>query len=1010
MMLHGRGFWFLLLAAALPAGAQLLNSTPSRVLGHPQLTLKTANPNWVEGRELFAPQGLAVDAVSGALYISDSGNHRVLAWRSARGFTNGAAADLVIGQRDRFSTNPQGPATQTSGGLTRPGALAVRDQNLYVLDAGNNRVLRFPNPFAQTDQIPDLVIGQTNFTSRTPGLSERLLNLGAFAGGLAFDAGGNLYVADTANRRVLRFRAGDVGAGARNGPAADVVLGQVDFNSNATLPASGLQVKDRLALPGALAFDSRGRLYVADFESATAPRLGGLNRVLVFEAPFTTGKAAARIAGVIADRVDTLTANKTLFAVPQGIAILPNDQLAVADSLSNRILIFPAWPWPEESNATFSPAAAQVAGQTDFEKRQSNAGQAAPTAATLSFPTAMAAVGGELLVADTGNNRVLAFSPPYQSASRVLGQLDFSYDGPNLLEGREFAFSNGSQAAAGIAIDLRAATPHLYIADTLNNRVLGFRDARTAKPGDRADLVIGQPDHLRAQCNYPANNADTPTESSLCRPVGLALDEQGNLYVADSGNARVLRFPAPFAAPRPLPRADLVLGQATYTAKITDPTARTLSFPYGVAVSRNGLLVSDAAHNRVLYFERGPTGFSLGMPARRVFGQPDFLTATPGALENRLNGPLHIAADVEDRLYVADAGNHRVLVFEAVSSAPENARAVVALTAATGGSPLRTPRAVHVAPLSGEIWVGDNTRLVRYPQLTAGAGGAAANFAIALAAPPLAVAQTREGAAYVPDAANRVALYFPGVNVLNAANQLTGRPLAPGAISTVMSRGVAFSEETRVFNELAEPLPLPRALAGVEVLLNDQPVPLLFVSPNQINFIVPMNAPSSGTAELQVARRSDGTILAGGTVEMSPVSPALFTSNASGSGQIAAINEDGTISGPTDPARRGTIVALYGTGHGQVAGAPPDGQLVSGLAPTFDKPRVLINNVPVAEEDVLFSGLAPEAVLGLWQINVRIPETAAVGNAVPVVVQFRGVPSNDPQNPAQPRTTLVIRP
>ena len=87
----------------------------------------------------------------------------------------------------------------------------------------------------------------------------------------------------------------------------------------------------------------------------------------------------------------------------------------------------------------------------------------------------------------------------------------------------------------------------LYIADPHNHRILGFRDARKAQSGDIADLVIGQPDFYRALCNYPTANPDTPNESGLCYPVGLALDSDGNLYVADAGNSRIVRFPKPFS-------------------------------------------------------------------------------------------------------------------------------------------------------------------------------------------------------------------------------------------------------------------------------------------------------------------------------------------------------------------------------------------------------------------------------------------------------------------------------
>ena len=87
--------------------------------------------------------------------------------------------------------------------------------------------------------------------------------------------------------------------------------------------------------------------------------------------------------------------------------------------------------------------------------------------------------------------------------------------------------------------------------------------------------------------------------------MGLAVDPQGRLYVADSGNGRVLRFPAPFAyTGGGQEKADLVLGQQDFGPPVLDPTARTMKQPYGLAFSgTNGLLVSDLSFNRVLYFK-----------------------------------------------------------------------------------------------------------------------------------------------------------------------------------------------------------------------------------------------------------------------------------------------------------------------------------------------------------------------------------------------------------------------
>src|SRR5881628_3185669 len=125
----------------------LLNRIPSRAVGQPQLTVNTRNPNLVEGREFYAPQAVAIDnSVSPPiLYVSDFFNHRVLAWKNALAFANGAKADFVIGQRDLFSTLQGGPGTSLTTGLNFPTGLAVdRSGNLFVIDAGNNRILRFP--------------------------------------------------------------------------------------------------------------------------------------------------------------------------------------------------------------------------------------------------------------------------------------------------------------------------------------------------------------------------------------------------------------------------------------------------------------------------------------------------------------------------------------------------------------------------------------------------------------------------------------------------------------------------------------------------------------------------------------------------------------------------------------------------------------------------------------------------------------------------------------------------
>jgi uncharacterized protein (TIGR03437 family) len=273
----------------------------------------------------------------------------------------------------------------------------------------------------------------------------------------------------------------------------------------------------------------------------------------------------------------------------------------------------------------------------------------------------------------------------------------------------------------------------------------------------------------------------------------------------------------------------------------------------------------------------------------------------------------------------------------------------------------------------------------------------------------LALALDTQGSLLIADAVNRVAIHYPALAIVNGANFLLNRALSPGAIASIFAaQGSQFGSETVVFNELPQPLPLPRQLADVEVTVNGQAAPLFFVSPRQINLQVPNAIGASGSAELMVQRRSTGQVLAAGAVPMSAVSPALFTIAASGTGQAAAVNEDGAINGPTSPARPGTVISLYGTGTGLLPGGPADGEPAMGIVETDEKPMVLLNNSSVGADSVLYSGAAPGFV-GLWQINFRIPATQAPGNAIPVTVQYKGVVSNNPQSPAQIRTTIAVR-
>jgi uncharacterized protein (TIGR03437 family) len=260
-----------------------------------------------------------------------------------------------------------------------------------------------------------------------------------------------------------------------------------------------------------------------------------------------------------------------------------------------------------------------------------------------------------------------------------------------------------------------------------------------------------------------------------------------------------------------------------------------------------------------------------------------------------------------------------------------------------------------------------------------------------------------------------VAIHYPGLTATNTANYLPNRALSPGMVASVWPLGGQFGSETKVFSELPNPLPLPRELADIQVLVNDNPAPLYFVSPGQINIFVPSSAPTGGNAEFQVVRKSSGQILASGPIPMNVAAPGLFTANNNGTGQVAALNQDNTVNSPTNAASRGSVIQLFGTGQGVVSGAPADGDVPQGPVETPDKPRVIVGNCFIDDagctgdsgQHLLYSGLAP-GLVGVWQINVKIPMVTAPDSKVTVVVVHKNIPSNG-GDPKRVTTTIAVK-
>jgi uncharacterized protein (TIGR03437 family) len=748
-----------------------------------------------------------------------------------------------------------------------------------------------------------------------------------------------------------------------------------------------------------------------------------------------------------------------LSSEPRGVFTLGNN-LFVSDTGAHRIVRYDVpETWPPEPNpaakpttfasAQISPPIASVIGQSDLASGKPNRGRAEPDSTTLQSPTAAVFNGngssGELWVADGDNNRVIAI--PYvptlnfQPATRVIGQLEFQYRSPNLIEGREVYLTAGGPGA-GVAIDKNSNPPHLFVADTQNNRILGFNDARTVTPGSKADLVIGQPDLFRSVVNYPngltyfANGSvdSTPSAAGLRGPADVAVDANGNLWVADSGNGRVLRYPAPFNQPPGAPlQPNVVLGQQSLTSKLQNPSPQNMGTPFGLALFSDGsLAASDSLFNRVLIFKRPAGGdfTSFVQNADIVLGQQDFFSITSGTLQNQLAGPTHMAVDSSDRLYVCDPGNsqfsnNRVVVFRQQAFSLSNGATAVAVL-----SGLSQPQGIAVSPLTGEIWIADTNggRIDRFPVYETLFQSPSANLsqatAIISSVLPLAITLDAFDNLIVAEGANRVTFYYAKLTFQNSASY-NQQPLAPGMLAILYRLGKDFS----LTPASAQAYPWPTTLSDLQVTVGGIPAPIFRVDASAINFQVPMAAPTSGSPEFQVRRASTGEVVAVGLIPMNISNPGFFTASATGDGPVAAVNEDGTINSASNPVGRGHIISFYLTGQGFVNGASPDGAPPTDAVSTPVLPRIVMTGLtgffselcaqpPTSQQlqigCIQYSGLG--AFPGGWQINVLVgtlvPPSATSGGPALVTLTMNDVPSNvGPTGPAgqKLRTSFYVK-
>ncbi len=237
----------------------------------------------------------------------------------------------------------------------------------------------------------------------------------------------------------------------------------------------------------------------------------------------------------------------------------------------------------------------------------------------------------------------------------------------------------------------------------------------------------------------------------------------------------------------------------------------------------------------------------------------------------------------------------------------------------------------------------------------------------------------------------------PVTAVVNAASYAPG-PVAPGEIVTLGGTNIGPATEAglRVTQGLVD-----TRLAETRVLFDGIPAPLIYVSRNQINCVVPYGVAGRMSTRVQVEYqgvRSEALEL-----RVAETVPGIFSLDASGRGQGAILNQNYSVNGPNNPADKGSVVMIYATGEGQTNPPGLDGLVITEIAqlrsPVKQDLTVTIGGRPARWQ---YAGSAPNFVSGVLQLNVVVPEDAPSGSAVPVVVTIGG-------NSSPSTITMAIR-
>jgi trimeric autotransporter adhesin len=921
---------------------------------------------------LNKPTGLALDS-GGNLYIADLGNNRI------RKVSNGVIT-TVAGNGIAGSGGNGGPATNAS--LNAPSYVAINPSgDLYISDSGNFWIRRV------SGGVITVFAGDNSSGYSGDGGPATMAQLKQPAG-LAIDAAGDVYVADSANNCIRMIS---------NGVITTVAGGGTSLN-NAVPPLSA-----QLKSPTGIAVDASGNLYIADLGDYRLREI--------------TNGTMITVAGVgcCSNRADGGPATSAGIQ-PAGVAVDPSGTLYVTDQeyyCVRKVLegtistigingglgggqVYSGGGYGPALSALFVPATVAVDSSGDvyvgdngrdlwqggFVWKVANevilpvagGGEAGPNGAPSSSvnlwysPSAIAVdAHGNVYLCDWDASQIYEVSNG--SLTTVAGGVGSPF-GENVP-----ANSVELSQPRGLAID---SANNLYIADTGSGRIRKVSNGSISTiAGNEYTSTYGPPP---GSAVYQGPNGAVMT--ARFGPSGLALDNAGNLYIADFGNQVIAK----------LSNGTLTVvagnGQQGFGGDNGPATSATLNIgnqTFLAVDSTGNLFVTD--NNRVRMISNGVIATIAGNGSVGTSADNVPATSVPIVADA-------VAVDSQGRVYVADGLNLRVRVL-IPSSAPctFSVAARSAQVGAGGGAvavPLNTvpgcPWTISGVPDWITVSSGTSASGPQILTLSAQANSGAVRVG-ELSIAGLSFVFTQAGStAPLPQIISAGVAAGPPVIAQNAWITIKGANLVP---TNAPSAGEYWSNAPSFSTGQ-----MPTELDGVSVTVNGNPAYVWWfcsavtspVCPNdQINVLTPLDS-TTGNVQIIVTNRSVSSPPF--TATLQTVSPSFLVFD--GAKHIAAVHSNSSLVGPTNlypglttPAASGETISLFATGFGLPTTALSAGSATQSGSLPGPIPACTVGG------DLAHVTAADLISPGLYQLNVVIPAAAASGDN-PVVCAFDG--------------------